>query len=60
MSAPADLDDSNVIDIDLGSAEFKANAHSHMAEWARRQPFYVLGHGPRCRRDCACSKEARP
>ena len=45
MSSPADLDESNVVDIDLGSAEFKANAHRHMAEWARRPPFYVLGHG---------------
>jgi cytochrome P450 len=40
------LDRSNVVDIDLGSAEFKANAHRHMAEWARRRPFYVLGKGP--------------
>src|SRR5262249_16580630 len=31
--------------IDLGSSEFKANAHKHMAEWAQRPPFYVLGHG---------------
>jgi cytochrome P450 len=42
----AELDRSNVVDIDLGSAEFKANAHLHMAEWARRRPFYVLGKGP--------------
>ena len=46
MSSPANLDKSNVVDIDLGSAAFKANAHRHMAEWARRPPFYVLGHGP--------------
>ena len=45
MSSPADLDKSNVVDIDLGSAEFKADAHRHMAEWARRPPFYVLGYG---------------
>src|SRR6185369_8071198 len=45
MSSAADLDKSNVVDIDLGSAEFKANAHRHMAEWARRAPFYVLSHG---------------
>src|SRR4029079_14726381 len=44
--AELDLDRSNVVDIDLGSAEFKANAHRHMAEWARRPPFYVLGKGP--------------
>jgi cytochrome P450 len=41
-----ELDRSNVVDVDLGSAEFKANAHRHMAEWARRRPFYVLGNGP--------------
>src|SRR5258705_6485564 len=45
MSSLADLDESNVVDMDLGSAEFKANAHRHVAEWARRPPFYVLGHG---------------
>ena len=46
MSSLAELDRSNVVDVDLGSAEFKANAHWHMAEWARRPPFYVLGSGP--------------
>jgi cytochrome P450 len=45
MSSTLDLDADNVIDIDLGSAEFKANAHRHMADWARRPPFYVLGQG---------------
>jgi hypothetical protein len=39
------LDRSNVVDVDFGSAEFKGNAHHHMAEWARRRPFYVLGKG---------------
>jgi cytochrome P450 len=42
----AELDRSNVVDVDLGSAEFKANAHRYMAEWGRRRPFYVLGNGP--------------
>jgi cytochrome P450 len=46
MSLQAELDHSNVVDVDLGSAEFKANAPRHMAEWARRRPFYVLGKGP--------------
>jgi cytochrome P450 len=41
-----DIDRSKVVDIDLGNAEFKANAHRHMAEWGRRPPFYVLGKGP--------------
>jgi cytochrome P450 len=45
MSSLADLDRNNVVDIDLGSAEFKANAHRYMAEWARQPPFYVLGYG---------------
>src|SRR6202051_4580365 len=45
-SSLAELDRGNVVDIDLGNAEFKANAHHHMAEWARRRPFYVLGNGP--------------
>jgi cytochrome P450 len=40
------LNPSNVVDIDLGSAEFKANAHRHMADWAARRPFYVIGNGP--------------
>jgi cytochrome P450 len=40
------LDPANVVDIDLGSTEFKANAHRHMADWARRRPFYVVGNGP--------------
>src|ERR1700722_10367920 len=46
MSLLAELDRSNVVEVDLGSAEFKANAHRYMAEWARRRPFYVLGNGP--------------
>ena len=45
MSALAELDRSNVVDVDLGSAEFKANGHRHMAEWATRPPFYVLRKG---------------
>ena len=45
-STVAELDRSNVVDIDLGSVEFKANAHRHMADWAKRRPFYVLGSGP--------------
>ena len=45
MSSLADLDRSNVVEVDLGSPEFKANAHRYMAEWATRKPFYVLGQG---------------
>src|SRR6476620_413916 len=45
-SSLAELDHSNVVDVDLGSAEVKANAHRSMAEWAQRRPFYVLGKGP--------------
>jgi cytochrome P450 len=39
------IDRNNVVDIDLGDAEFKANGHRHMAEWARRPPFYVMKKG---------------
>ena len=46
MSLPAELDRTNVVDVDLGGVEFKANAHRYVAEWARRPPFYVLGEGP--------------
>jgi hypothetical protein len=46
MPLLAELYHNNVVDVDLGSAEFKANGHRHMAEWARRRPFYVLGNGP--------------
>ena len=46
MSSLADLDTSNVVDIDLGGDEFKQNARSILADWARRPPFYVLAHGP--------------
>jgi cytochrome P450 len=46
MSSSAELDRSNVVDVDLGGVEFKAHAHRHLADWARRPPFYVLGDGP--------------
>src|SRR5215469_385933 len=41
-----ELDLANAVDIDLGSAEFKANAREHLAGWAKRPPFYVLNSGP--------------
>ena len=46
MPPMLDLDLSNSVDIDLGGAAFKANARKHLAEWARRPPFYVLNNGP--------------
>jgi cytochrome P450 len=46
LSSLTDLDASNVVDLDLGSTEFKQNARRLMAEWARRPPFYVLSSGP--------------
>ena len=48
MSSVAELDRTNVVDVDLGSAEFKANAHRLMSDWATRRPFYVVpkGSGP--------------
>ena len=35
MSSLADLDRSKVVDIDLGSSEFKHNARGIVAEWAK-------------------------
>jgi len=46
MSAPRELDGSKVVDIDVGSNEFKQNARDILAQWARRPPFYVLSSGP--------------
>jgi cytochrome P450 len=41
----AEIDPDNVVQLDPGSPEFKANAHRHVAEWARRRPFYIVGSG---------------
>jgi cytochrome P450 len=46
LSLPTDLDESNVVEVDLGSSAFKQDARRQMAEWARRPPFYVLSNGP--------------
>ena len=46
MNVITDIDPANVMDIDLGGAEFKANARKHLYEWATRPPFYVLNNGP--------------
>jgi cytochrome P450 len=46
LSLLTDLDESNVVDLDLGDSAFKQNARRLMAEWARRPPFYVLSNGP--------------
>jgi cytochrome P450 len=46
MSSLAELDRDKVVEIDFRSDEFKKNAHRHVAGWARRPPFYVLGNGP--------------
>ena len=45
-SALAALDRNNVVEIDLGGPEFKADARRHLAAWAQRPPFYVLDNGP--------------
>jgi cytochrome P450 len=39
-------DPANVEPLDFTSAEFRRTAHRHVAAWARRPPFYVLGSGP--------------
>src|SRR5205085_7391212 len=46
MSSLAELDRDKIVDLDFTSAEFRRNAHRHVAGWARRPPFYVLGNGP--------------
>ncbi len=46
-AAIAGIDPDNMVELDPGSAEFKANAHRHMAEWARRRPFYAIAPGQR-------------
>lgn len=46
MHTIADLDHSNSTSMDLGGAEFKANARRILADWARRPPFYVFNNGP--------------
>jgi cytochrome P450 len=46
MTALIELDRSKVVDLDFSSAEFRRHAHRHVAEWAKRPPFYVLGDGP--------------
>jgi cytochrome P450 len=46
MTLAAALDPDKIVEIDLGGRAFKQNARAHLAEWARRPPFYVLGNGP--------------
>jgi cytochrome P450 len=46
MSLVGELDSSKVVDLDLGSSEFKQNARNILAEWAKRPPFYVFSSGP--------------
>jgi cytochrome P450 len=46
MTTLAELDHSNVWELDLGGAAFKANARQYLAEWARRPPIYVFNNGP--------------
>src|SRR5262245_18304258 len=46
MLSLSGLDSSKIVDVDLGSSEFKQNARTILAGWARRPPFYVLSSGP--------------
>jgi cytochrome P450 len=46
MSSLNNLDASKIVELDLGSGEFKQNARRLMADWAQRPPFYVLSNGP--------------
>lgn len=42
----AQLDRANTWEVDVGSAEFKANALQYLSEWARRPPMYVANSAP--------------
>lgn len=46
MAALAEIDRTNAEEIDVGGVEFKANARAHLAQWARRPPFYIFNNGP--------------
>lgn len=46
MTSHAEIDRSNVWEIDVGSAAFKANALRYLSEWASRPPIYVLHSVP--------------
>lgn len=46
MTTLAELDRSNVWEIDVGSAAFKANALQYLSEWATRPPIYIFNNGP--------------
>jgi cytochrome P450 len=46
MSLVGERDSSKVVDLDLGSSDFKQNARNILAEWAKRPPFYVFSSGP--------------
>jgi cytochrome P450 len=46
MTMLADLDRANTWEIDVGGAEFKANALRYLSEWARRPPLYVVNTAP--------------
>ncbi len=41
MTSRAEIDSDKIVDIDLGSQEFKRNARAIVAEWALSDPFYV-------------------
>ena len=46
-STIAAIDPGNMVELDPGSADFKANGHRHMSEWAQRPPFFAVGKGQR-------------
>ena len=45
MAGDTELDQSKIVDIDLGGAAFKQNAWTHLAQWAQSEPFYVPAEG---------------
>ena len=45
MTLQKGIDCGKIVDIDVGSSEFKRNARRIVAEWAQSPPFYVLSEG---------------
>lgn len=46
MSTLVAQEQDNSVELDFGGADFKAHAREHLADWAKRRPFYVINNGP--------------
>jgi hypothetical protein len=59
MSSLGELDRSKVVDLDLGSNEFKQNARNILAEWAKPTALLCISFRPsagRLRSVCGCAR----